>query len=165
MIATNVAESEYIMKKSVKKIVNRLNQFIGHEIVRTKPTCTGDWSCTNEAPIILIGFTFDGCIIYKHTGWDARLLGTQNFYLPITFTDRNWITYAKALRPKSNPLNIWRGKKIRRIRPTEFGGTSFMNEAPILISATNKHILVRSDDGYEFFLDSRYAKKEDWELA
>lgn len=157
------------MKKSTRKVINYLRQYVGHEVLRTKPT-SGDWSYT-DSPLLLVGFTSDGCIRYRHTGFEARIFGDEEFVLPIYFTDRNWITYKKALKAKGNQLNKWKGKKIRRIRPVAtIGDRSFMSgEAPTLISASKHHMVVMYNDwgleGKESVLRSDYMNPEDWELA
>ncbi len=158
------------MKKALRKTINYLNQYIGHEILRTKPT-HGDWSYTSgDDPLLLLGFTSNGCIRYQHTGFDARILGDEEYILPLHFTDRNWITYKKALRAKNNKLNKWKGKKIRRICPTPtVGSRSFMREPVTLISASKHHMLVMYHDygldGQTTLLGADYMNPEDWILA
>ena len=166
------------MKKSTKKIINTLSKYIGLEIIRTKPTSAigyvKDWSYTSD-PIVLIGFTADGCIRYRHTGMEARFFGNEEYTLPFSFTDRNWITYKKALRAKNNELNKWRGKKIKRIRPTATcGDRSYMceygfEEPPTLISASKYHMVIMNNDiglkGDKSILRSDYMNPEDWVLA
>ena len=166
------------MKKSTRKIINHLKQYIGLEVVRTKPTqgliWSGDWSHTDE-PIIILDFTSDGCIRYRHSGRHARIFGNKEDTLPFSFTDRNWITYKKALRAKHNVLNKWRGKKIMRLRPTAtFGDRSFMldnvfTKAPTLISASKYHMVIEHNDvgleGDKSLLRADYINPEDWVLA
>lgn len=43
------------MKKSLKKTITHLRKFVGHEIIRTKPTTTdiGNWYYTDE-PVFLL---------------------------------------------------------------------------------------------------------------
>lgn len=153
-----------MQKKSTRKVVNHLRQYVGHEIVRTKPVCW-DWSYTNN-PLLLVGFTSDGCIRCRHTGIAAGTFGNEEFVLPLHFTDCNWITYKKALKAKGNVLNKWRGKKIRRIRPTSTcNDHSFMSgDAPALISASKHHMVIMCND-IKCFLNSSYMNPEDWELA
>ena len=157
------------MKKSTRKVINHLRQYVGHEVLRTKPAGR-DWSYTDDSPLLLVGFTSDGCIRYRHTGFEARIFGDGEFVLPFCFTDRNWITYKKALKAKGNELNKWRGKKIRRIRSTSFGDHSFMSgEAPTLISASKHHMVIMYNaiglKGKKCVLSSDYMNPEDWELA
>lgn len=159
------------MKKSIRKVINHLRQYVGHEVLRTKPT-RGDWSYTDDSPLLLVGFTSDGCIRCRHTGFEAQIFGDdEEFVLPLYFTDRNWITYKKALRAKGNELNKWRGKKIRRIRPTSVcGDRSYMSgDAPTLISASKHHMVIMHNDiglkGKKHVLNSDYINPEDWELA
>ena len=158
------------MKRSTRKVINHLRQYVGHEVIRTKPV-RGDWSYTHGSALLLAGFTPDGCIKYRHTGREARSFGDEEFVLPIWFTDRNWITYKKALRAKGNKLNKWKGKKIRRIRPTAtFGDCSFTSgEAPTVISASKHHLMIMYNDiglkGKKSLLGADYAFPEDWELA
>ncbi len=158
------------MKKSTRKVINHLRRYVGHEVLRTKPAC-GDWSYTDDSPLLLVGFTSDGCIRYRHTGFEAQIFGNKEFVLPFCFTDRNWITYKKALRAKGNELNKWRGKKIRRIRPTStIGDSSFMSgKAPTLISASKHHIVIMRNDigleGTKSVLRLDFVNPEDWELA
>lgn len=157
------------MKRSAKKVINYLRQFVGHEMLRTKPAC-GDWSFTDDSPLLLVGFTSDGCIRYRYTGSDAKIMGYQEHVLPIHFTDRNWVTYKRALKAKGNKLNEWKGKKIRRIRPNTFGDKSFMeDEAPTLISASKHHMVIMHNDSYlkgrKTVLRSDYMNPKDWELA
>lgn len=155
------------MKKSTKKVINYLRQYVGHEIIRTTPAGI-DWSYT-DSPILLLGFTSDGRIRYRHTREDAYLFGDNEFILPFFFTDRNWITYKKALKAKGNPLNKWRGKKIRRIRPTSTcNDRSFMSDVvdPTLISASRHHMLITfGQEGYPCLLRSDFMNLNDWELA
>lgn len=153
------------MKKSTRKVISsHLKQYVGHEIIRTKPA-RGDWSYTDDDPLLLVGFTSDGCMRCRKTGFDALIFGEEEFTLPFCFTDRNWITYKKALRAKGNELNKWRGKKIRRIRPTTLGDRSYMSgAAPILISASKYHMVIM-DNMEKYVLRSDYMKPEDWELA
>lgn len=155
------------MKKSTRKIINHLKQYIGLEVVRTKPTSgitwSGDWSHTDE-PIIILGFTSDGCIRYRYSNDDRERT------MPFAFTDRNWVTYKKAQRAKHNVLNKWRGKRIRRIRPTATcGDRSFMDDAPTLISASKYHMVIEYHmiglEGRKCILRSDYMKPEDWVLA
>lgn len=160
------------MKKSTRKIINHLKQYIGLEVVRTKPTqgliWSGDWSYTDE-PIIILGFTSDGCIRYRHPERD------NEHTLPFGFTDRNWVTYKKALRAKHNVLNKWRGKRIRRVRPTATcGDRSYMcrfglDRAPTLVSASKYHMVIEHNDmgleGVKSVLRADYINPEDWVLV
>lgn len=165
------------MKKSTRKIINHLKQYIGLEVVRTKPTqgiiWAGDWSYTSE-PIIILGFTSDGCIRYCHAE-SSGLFDNKEDILPFSFTDRNWITYKKAMRAKHNVLNKWRGKKIKRIRPTATcGDRSYMcqhvfDSAPTLVSASKYHMVIMYNGflqkGHKHLLRADYIKPEDWVLA
>lgn len=159
------------MNKSTKKIVHYLSKYIGHEIIRTKPAGRyGDWSHT-DSPMFLLGFTSDGCIKcrYRRYGKDIERV------LPLHFTDYNWITYKKALKAKGNELNKWRGKKIKRIRPTaKIHDGSFMckfdSDAPVtLVSASKHHMVIMHNapslKGNTYILNSAYVKPEDWVLA
>ena len=156
------------MKKSTRKVINHLRQYVGHEVLRTKPAC-GDWSYTDDSPLLLVGFTSDGCIRYRHTGMKARILGDEEFVLPFHFTDRNWVTYKKALKAKSNELNKWRGKKIRRIRPTSTTGAFMSGIDPTLVSASKHHMVIMYNvywlKGTKIVLSSDYMNPADWELA
>lgn len=158
------------MKSSTRKVINHLRQYVGHEVLRTKPSC-GDWSYTDNLPLLMVGFTSDGCIRFRYTGINAKIFGKEEIVLPIHFTDRNWITYKKALKAKCNELNKWRGKKIRRIRPTSvFGDYSFMfGNAPTLVSASKHHMVIMYNDsgldGTKTVLRSDFMNPEDWELA
>ena len=162
------------MKKSTRKIVSRLSSYVGIEVIRTKPTVTGDWSKT-DTPILLLGFTSDGRIRYRHLGFERNIFGDVEYTLPISFTDRNWITYKKAMKPKNNPLNKWRGKKIKRVRPTATcGDCSFMcrniwDAAPTLVSASKYHMVISRNDsiwkGRQTVLRSDYMDPKDWVLA
>lgn len=153
------------MKKSLKKTIAHLRKFVGHEIIRTKPTTDiGDWSYTDE-PVVFVGFTQDGCIKYIDPKFDDKVR-----ILPLTFTDRNWITLKKALKPKGNPLNKLRGKKVVRNCPTCYGDYSFLrsdipdNEQK-LISASKYHIILEDKIVGKIICDSRYNNPNDWELA
>ena len=154
------------MKKSLKKTINHLRKFVGHEIIRTKPTTNVvDWSYTDE-PVIFVGLTQNGCIKYIDPKFDDKVGGV----LPLTFTDRNWITFKKASKPKGNPLNKWRGKKVVRNCPTCYGDYSFLrsdipdNEQK-LISASKYHIILEDKFLGKIICDSRYNNPNDWELA
>ena len=155
------------MKKSAKKVVESLRRYVGLEVLRTKPTIDGDWSYT-DLPIKIIGFTPDGRIKYRHIGLYQLILGDQvNIILPLSFTDRNWCTYKKALKAKNNELNKWRGKKIQRVHETDRGDRSFMNEPATLISASKHHMVVESPwtPGRHIILREESIKSEDWQLA
>lgn len=169
------------MKKSTKKTINYLKRYIGHEIIRTKPTSMGEWSYTLH-PIFLLGFTNEGCMICRNSEGEEIILS-------FAYINRNWISYKKALRAKNNKLNIWRGKRIKRIRPVynkvkrksaldrSFRGIvdkSFMcrfehQKPPILVSASKHHIVLKLQnvglEGEIVIVDDRYAKFEDWILA
>jgi hypothetical protein len=156
------------MKKSTRKVINHVQQYVGHEVIRTKQT-RGDWSYTDN-PILLLGFTSDGRIRYRHTESDAKIFGNDEFVLPAHYTDRNWITYKKALKAKGNQLNKWKGKKIRRIRPTPTcGDQSYMHDTPILVSASKYHMVVMENsvglEGKKVVLNSSFMNSDDWELA
>lgn len=159
------------MNKSTKKTINYLSQWIGHEIIRTKPTCfDNDWTFTTD-PILLLGFTTNGCIRFHYTGELKEKLGIVEIVLPFHFTDRNWITVKKALKAKNNRLNQWRGKMIRRICPTSTCVVeSFTRpEFPTLLSASKHHLVImRNDIGFEgkkAILGANFANAEDWTLA
>lgn len=149
------------MKKSLKKTIAYLRQFVGYEIIHTKPTTeVGDWSYTDE-PVIFVGLTQDGCIKYIDPKFDDKVR-----ILPLTFTDRNWITFKKASKPKGNPLNKWRGKKVVRNCPTCYGDYSFLrsnipdNEQK-LISASKYHIILEDKIVGKIICDSRYNNPND----
>lgn len=158
------------MKKSTKKVINYLRQYIGHKVFRTKPV-GNDWSFTFSKPILLVGFTSDGCIIYRNTDIDAEIFNDKEYVLPICYTDRNWITYKKILNGKNNELNKWRGKKITRIFPTSiFHDYSYMfGNAPTLISASKHHMIIMTNNNGTkksiVVLNSDYINPEDWVLA
>lgn len=155
------------MKKSLKKTINHLENFVGHEMIRTKPTTNNNrviWSYTNE-PVIFVGLTQDGCIKYIDPKLDDKVR-----ILPLTFTDRNWITFKKASKPKGNPLNKWRGKKVVRNCPTCYGDESFLRsdvpgDEQILISASKYHIILEDKFLGKITCNSRYNNPNDWELA
>lgn len=151
-----------MQSKTMKKTINRLSNYIGKEIIRTQPTYKNDGSYTKE-PILLLGFTTDGRIRYKHTK-EIWLYGDGEKVLPASFTDMNWITYKKALRSGGNNLNKWKGKKIIRINPTIKGSISFMKEPVVLISASRYHIVVLHDNEPKV-LSREYAEFKDWILA
>ncbi|MCR5186978.1 MAG: hypothetical protein K6D97_07700 [Clostridia bacterium] len=158
------------MKKSKKKVINYLKQYIGHEMLRTKPA-RGDWSYTDHNPLIFVGFTSEGCIIYRHTGHEAYTFENREYILPEFFTDRNWITYRKALRAKGNILNKWKCKRIKSICPVgSCKDKSFMGtEPPTLISASKHHMFILFNDaslkGKKSVLRSDYMNPEYWVLA
>ncbi len=153
------------MKKSLKKTITHLRKFVGHEIIRTKPTTDiGDWSYTDE-PVIFVGFTQDGCIKYI----DPCLSDKVRIF-PLNFTDRNWITLKKALKPKRNPLNKWRGKYVVRTSPTCRGDRSFLrsgipDDKQILISASKHHIILADKFLGKIICNSTFSNPNDWELA
>lgn len=150
------------MKKSLKKTIAHLRKFVGHEIIRTKPTTDiGDWSYTDE-PVIFVGFTQDGCIKYI----DPCLSDKVRIF-PLNFTDRNWITLKKALKPKRNPLNKWRGKYVVRTSPTCRGDRSFLRgDIPgKLISASKYHIILEDKFLGKIICNSTFSNPNDWELA
>lgn len=165
------------MKKSTRKTINFLTKYIGYEIIRTKPPAGWcyNWNYT-DTPILLLGFTSDGRIRYRRTDYPF-LYGDQEFTLPPVFTDRNYITYKKALRAKGNELNKWKGKKIQRIRPTAvLGSRMYMWEfaplvwesAPTLVSASKHHMVIEFDymgKAKIKVLNSDYINPEDWVLA
>lgn len=104
------------MEKSTRKAIKYLRRYIGHEIIRTEPASVLSWFPTG-APILLVGFTSDGCIRYRRTGISSIILGNDECVLPLHFTDRNWITLKKALRANNNLLNNllnkWNGENIK----------------------------------------------------
>lgn len=164
------------MKKSLKKTIAYLRQFVGYEIIRTKPTTNVvDWSYTDE-PVIFVGLTQNGCIKYIDPKLDEcmkcidpRSDDTVRI-LPLNFTDRNWITFKKASKPKGNPLNKWRGKRVVRKCPTCCGDESFLRndivgDEQILISASKYHIILEDKFLGKIICDSRYNNPNDWELA
>lgn len=164
------------MKKSLKKTIAYLRQFVGYEIIRTKPTTeVGDWSYTDE-PVIFVGLTQNGCIKYIDPKQDGCIkyidpkIDDEVRIFPLTFTDRNWITLKKASKPKGNPLNKWRGKRVVRKCPTCCGDYSFLrsdipdNEQK-LISASKYHIILEDKIVGKIICDSRYNNPNDWELA
>lgn len=139
------------MKKSLKKVVTYLRQYVGMRVIRTQPAIYKngfeDYSYMRES-IIITGFTKDGRIKYRHIGdFDLLVFGEKERIMPIEMTDRNWISYRKALKAKNNPLNQWREKQIKRTSPTSYGSISYMNgKFPILIAASKHHILLETTD-------------------
>lgn len=81
------------MKNSTRKIINHLSKYIGLEVIRTKPTQDkiGDWSMTS-APIIILGFTEDGCIKYRYSGFNKLYLEIRS------------ILYQSALQTETGSL-------------------------------------------------------------
>lgn len=153
------------MNRATKKTINYLSQWLGKEIIRTKPTYTNDWSYTTT-PILLVGFTPDGCIRYQRTSRDKDFHESEEDVLYFSFTDRNWITLKKAMKPKNNRLNQWKGKKIKKFRTnTKWKSTSFMSgNFPTLIAASKHHLIVM-DAGKRYILNDASANAEDWALA
>ncbi len=159
------------MKKSIRRTIDSLRKYIGYEVIRTHPV-NDDWSYTSDEPILLTGFTPDGRIKYVHTGTDKFIFGSKEYILPISFTDRNWITYKKALNPRNNTLNKWIGKEIIMTHPEPMtGDCSFTHkESPVtLISASRYHITIMYNDGLlkgkKSTLDSKFNNPSDWKLA
>lgn len=151
------------MKKSVKKVVNRLKPLVGHEIIRIKPA-HGDHSYADR-PLTLLGFTDKGELIIRDEEFrDAQY---HERVLPMEFTDPFWISYKKAQRPKNNLLNQWKGKYIRRIVPIEypFYDRSFMDPSDRyrLIAASKHHVFLRRN-GRTVILNYLYANPKDWTL-
>ena len=155
------------MKKSLKKTVNYLTKYIGKEIVRTKPavyfTGVKDLSYMNRR-IELVGFTAKGTILYKDLG-----LGDHISEMPIEFTDRNYITYKKAVRNGKHPLRKWVGKEITRIRPTATcGDRSYMGESVKLVSCSKHHMVINWKEGsfsFTSLLGEEFMAPDDWKLA
>lgn len=163
------------MKKSTRKIISRLKQYVGHEMLRTKPTINGDSSYT-DTPILLLGFTSDGKIRYQHLGINAKIFDNDEHFLPLSFTDWNWITRKKAIKPKHNELNKWRGQRIKRICPTSrTGDHSYMTcrspfeKFPTLLSASKSHMLIMLNDSLlgnnERILRRDFVNPNEWVLA
>ena len=165
------------MKKSTRKIINYLKQYIGLEIIRTKPIINRENGRANTSftkkPIVLLGFTADGCIkcLVKHLYFERY---EKEEILSFKYTDRNWITYKKALKPKGSQLNKWIGKDIKRVRPTDRGFTSFMcthlYDKPItLVSASKHHMRIQYNcvglEGVVSIINYEYCTPEDWVLA
>lgn len=165
------------MKKSLRKTINHLSQYIGVRIIRTQLSIykdgRKDYSYT-QGSIILTGFTKDGRIKYRHIErHDLRLFGKEEYTLPVEMTDRNWISYRKALKAKNHSLNQWRGKQIKRTAPTKFGDKTFMDadmysDFPILIAASKHHVLVEVTNIFQgkirYLLGCKYVDGN-WELA
>ncbi len=153
------------MKKSTKKVISRLKPLIGKEIIRIKPTNSGDFSYT-DSPLVLLGFTVKGELIIRN----EKRRDTK-FYektLPIQFTDAFWISYKRSRRAKNNSLNKWRGQYVRRIVPIEdpFKDISFMNPADHyrLISVSKHHVFLERSDGSMAIQNCLYANPAEWEL-
>lgn len=162
------------MKKSTKKIVKRLERYVGQKIIRTGGTHhIGDFSYT-ENPLILKGFTLKGEMIVEYPKENVSFAGNKKT-LPIYFTDDLWISYRKALRPASNKLNQWKGKKVRRTCCTKrIGDGSFMCKSdlevpPTLVSASKHHVVIECNDcgfeGKRVILNCDFADPSEWELA
>ena len=80
------------MKKAIMKTVINLSHLVGHKIIRTKETAKNkDFSYT-KYPLILKGFTEKGEMIvqYEEGTLNEIILGSEEFELPLYFTDRNW---------------------------------------------------------------------------
>lgn len=153
------------MQHSTSNVITWLKNYVGREMIRSGPTTANifpqDWSYT-DAPVIIMGFTQQGEIICKHPGINALAK-----VLPLSFTDRNWIPYNNVFDVTHTSFNQWRGKKIKRIRPTStFGDRKYMSDsdAPILISASKYHMVVDTSQGTTI-LRSDYMNPEDWILA
>ena len=116
-------------------------------------------------PIRLTGFTPKGEIKYRQ----ETAFGDEEKVLSIDYTDRKWITYKKALRPKHNPLNQWIGEKVIRIQPTKTGSDSFMKKTVRLVSASKHHVVVgasyRNGIKIQIVLGFEFTNPEDWVLA
>lgn len=166
------------MKKSTKKMVNRLSRYIGQAIIRTGPNrVTGDRSYLDD-PIILKGFTNNGEIIYSYLPNSARGMsfGTNDRVLGLSYTDDQWKLLSKIFKPKGNDFNRYLGQKICRVRPaiytyigTEDYSYTDKYEAVKLISATKYHLVIEYTDpilqGKKSILAFEFAKPEDWVLA
>ena len=153
------------MKKSTKKRVSNLSQYIGQIVIRNKPTVNGDWSYVDR-PIQLVGFTNTGCIVYKSVYTD---FGADVGTLPVSFTDNYWVLYKRIFKSKKNPLNKWQGRFVKRCRPTRFGDCSYMWESykgyyPRLVSATANHIILNIG-GENTVVGSDFADPDDWRLV
>ena len=148
------------MKKSIKKtICSYLIRFVGHEIVRTKPTANGDWSYTAD-PQILLGFNGKGQMIL----WDS-ILGEHT--VGEQFVDRNWKTKKAAICSKDNSLNQWKGRNIIRTCSVQYphvATTAYMEESVELLSTSKYHMLIK--DKHEVrLLNSLWNVPEEWILA
>lgn len=163
-----------IEKKRAKRRAKHLEKFIGKNIIRTKPVKDGDWSRTYGAPIKFLGIDKNGGIRYQHTGVEASIFKNEEFSLPSSFFDENWILFSDAVKPqKRNPLNKHIGRLIKRTCPVELKPGCYMLSigygVPVtLIAASATHIYIQyndSEDGRRGLLDSRCAKPEEWELA
>lgn len=116
LLSQRILGGKIEMKKSIKKTINYLKQYIGCTIIRSKPSITGKKDYTNT-PIILLGFTSDGKIRYKRGNpnmflgvnsdgkaitYTNRIMsyisGDKEYILPLEFTDRYWISYRKYWR-------------------------------------------------------------------
>lgn len=187
------------MKKAAKKAMKRLERYIGHDIIRVLPVtrtrCYRN-ECNNlikkamevecnsvytSVPLTLMGFTADGKMQVHFPSYtiEGKLLGTQPFELPSCCIDTLWIPYKKALTAKGNPLNKWKGKKIRRIKPIKSMADS---DAPFepwigtLVSASKHHVILEGGDTVEYkgsyyidenfkVLDYEYTNPSEWELV
>lgn len=116
-----------------------------------------------DKPIILTGFTKDGRIKYR------KLNETIESIMSIKFTDRNWISFNKALKHKNNlPLSQWKGKKIVRTAPTIVGCRSFMDYTLTLKSVSKHHISGEYDnfEGKKELITLGYDYMDNnWKLA
>lgn len=155
------------MKKSIRKTCRYLSRYIGQEIIRIVPARYEDGSTDLyyvKYPVLLIGFTPKGEMKIRYTGIMAKVYGNEEYILPLSFIDRNWVTYKKACKAKNNELNKWKGKKIKRVRPVGRVDRTYMDEHVTLIS-TSKHHMVVMVQGKKVLLDSRWIKPEDWILV
>ncbi len=158
------------MKKSTQKMVKRLSQYIGKEIIRTGPNRVDGSRSFLEVPIILKGFTSKGEIIYTYLPDSilAVVHGTDEKILKVSYTDNQWKLLSELFEPKDNDLNQYLGHQIKMVRPVIYSnGTedySYVNDSVKLISATKYHLVVE-DDSENTILSFEFAKPEDWVLA
>ena len=154
------------MKKSTRKAVEYLKRYVGHEIIRIKPTNDGGTSYL-DMPILLTGITEQGCMRYQHIGDDCEIFGSGEGILPVDYTDRYWIDFKKALKPRHNELNKWKGRRIARTRPTASGQESFMETPVTLVFASRHHVGVKVDGSISDFwiLGPEFSNPNDWKVV
>ena len=161
-----------------------LTQFIGLEIIRTKPARISvdspfqnsvsepvyDWTYT-EIPIVLSGFKDKGEIKFRYVCKKGSF-SQKEFTMPAYFTDNNWTTLTEAMKvDNDNPFNDWGGKKIKRIRPTVRGLETFMEKSqnevsPKLLYVAQNHILLQPFNGRKTMIfGSDFLIQDDWILA
>ena len=135
----------------------------GVEYIRTGPTRDGDYSYTNMI-VVFRDYCVNGELIVDIPASDFNI-EIKNYRLPKSFNDGKWTSSWSIKNGLKTSLDKYKGKHIKRRKPTEYDDESIVNYAVELVSATKYHVVIKNNLGKESILDSRYTNPNDWEVV